>query len=641
MFLNTIRRAQLISPFGPGALHTLKNGTSVITGGLDHWFKNNAGAYASDDQLKEHTIREWRLERVLNVSHFRAGPQFQKYSSGAADVAVPVLRFPTWFVCPICGVMSAKTLDTDGYVKCQRKECHQQRMVQVRFVAVCDHGHIQDFPWIEWVHRSRSPKCNGPLHYRATGAGSLGDIKISCDTCKKSRSLEGIMQASEDRQKTFLTNNLLRKETEDDNAQVPKYDCVGGAPWLGIPLGLACMRPTRAVLINATNVHYADTRSSIYLPVEVSKAASEAIGFLQQPGPQAIVSLLQTVDAKTVARAVRASYPQESVKFSDAELEEAIKGDRGETGQPPKDVSEPEPSDDEEFRRKEYVVLRRSHDGKEAGGWLKTELCDINRFSPPLRKLIAELTLVHKLRETRVFAGFSRLMAERPADAPPAQPILWRNYPARYLDRWLPATVVYGEGIFITLADEQVRKWETRQDIQKRISPLQKRYDKVCAERGWRARTVSPRFVLLHSFAHALINRVVYECGYGSASLRERLYVSSDQKQPMAGILIYTSSGDSDGTLGGLVRTGVPENFERILIRALEDARWCSGDPVCQEVGASSGQGPDSLSGAACHNCMLVPETSCEAFNRFLDRGTLIGDIAQSKRFGFFDAVIG
>jgi hypothetical protein len=66
------------------------------------------------------------------------------------------------------------------------------------------------------------------------------------------------------------------------------------------------------------------------------------------------------------------------------------------------------------------------------------------------------------------------------------------------------------------------------------------------------------------------------------------------------------------------VRTGVPEKIERILLRGLEEARWCSGDPVCQEVGTGSGQGPDSLSVAACHNCRLVPETSCEALNRFL-----------------------
>ena len=331
MFLNTIRRAQLITPFGPGALHTLKNGTSVITGGLDHWFKNNAGGYASDDQLKEYTIREWRLERSLNVSHFRAGPEFRKFSGDGADVAVPVLRFPTWFVCPICGVMSEKTLDTDGYVKCNGKKCGEQRMVQVRFVAVCDHGHIQDFPWKQWVHRSRSPDCPGPLHYRATGAGSLGDIKISCDACNRSRSLEGIMQASEDRQRTFLTNNLLREEKGDEKKDIAKFECEGGAPWLGLPRSTACKRPLRAVLINATNVHYADTRSSIYIPIEVSKAASEALGFLQEPGPQAVVSLLQSVDAKTVARAVKAQYPQESANYSDAELEEAVKAQRGES----------------------------------------------------------------------------------------------------------------------------------------------------------------------------------------------------------------------------------------------------------------------------------------------------------------------
>src|SRR5206468_9641320 len=43
--------------------------------------------------------------------------------------------------------------------------------------------------------------------------------------------------------------------------------------------------------------------------------------------------------------------------------------------------------------------------------------------------------------------------------------------------------------------------------------------------------------------------------GRGSASLRERLYCDfTDAKPPMQGILIYTASGDSEGSMGGLVR---------------------------------------------------------------------------------------
>mgnify|MGYP003382449437 CR=1 FL=1 len=130
---------------------------------------------------------------------------------------------------------------------------------------------------------------------------------------------------------------------------------------------------------------------------------------------------------------------------------------------------------------------------------------------------------------------------------------------------------------------------------------------------------IEPRFVLLHTLAHLLINRLVFECGYGSASLRERLYVSTGES-PMAGLLIYTAAGDSEGTMGGLVRLAEPETLGRIIENAIEEAQWCSADPVCAEAVYSGGQGPDSLNLAACHSCALLPETSCEVFNKYLDR---------------------
>jgi hypothetical protein len=103
----------------------------------------------------------------------------------------------------------------------------------------------------------------------------------------------------------------------------------------------------------------------------------------------------------------------------------------------------------------------------------------------------------------------------------------------------------------------------------------------------------------------------------------------------MSGVLIYTADGDSEGTMGGLVRMGKPGNIESVFRRAIENAKWCSADPVCMELGSKSGQGPDSCNLAACHNCALVPETACEEFNRFLDRGAVVGDFDQSAT-GYF-----
>ena len=90
----------------------------------------------------------------------------------------------------------------------------------------------------------------------------------------------------------------------------------------------------------------------------------------------------------------------------------------------------------------------------------------------------------------------------------------------------------------------------------------------------------------------------------------------------MAGLLIYTAAGDSEGTLGGLVQQGMNNRLAHVFLAALRRISWCSADPICSEVDY---QGIDRTNRAACHSCILLPETSCETFNRGLDRSVLIG----------------
>ena len=86
------------------------------------------------------------------------------------------------------------------------------------------------------------------------------------------------------------------------------------------------------------------------------------------------------------------------------------------------------------------------------------------------------------------------------------------------------------------------------------------------------------------------------------------------------------------GSLGGLVRNALPEQFELVFRNMLQEASWCSSDPICIE---SKAQGYDSLNYAACHACTLLPETSCEMRNCLLDRGAVVGSLLDRKR-GFF-----
>jgi hypothetical protein len=170
-----------------------------------------------------------------------------------------------------------------------------------------------------------------------------------------------------------------------------------------------------------------------------------------------------------------------------------------------------------------------------------------------------------------------------------------------------------------------------------RIAPLVSRYNAARAARQQPFRNVLAKFVLMHTLAHVIINQLSFDCGYGSASLRERLYCDfTDQSRAMQGILIYTASGDSEGTMGGLVRQAKAGRLETTVRRALDHAAWCSSDPVCIE---SQGQGSDSANLAACHGCCLVPETSCEEGNRLLDRALLVGT-PDNPGLGFFHALV-
>ena len=286
---------------------------------------------------------------------------------------------------------------------------------------------------------------------------------------------------------------------------------------------------------------------------------------------------------------------------------------------------------EEEFRQDEYTALREGRGNKASE--LSTVKMKPDDYDSPVKDYLSSITLADQLRETKAFVGFSRVKPEE---------IL--NYADKInllkLDKkinWLPAVTVNGEGIFFTLDEEKVNAWSVREDVTARAEKLSKNYYKAALSRGVDTQAnISPKFILLHTLAHLLINQLSFDCGYGSSSLRERLYCDIDDNSfPMTGVLIYTASGDSEGTMGGLVRQGGKGNLENIFVRALKNALWCSSDPICLE---SSGQGPGSTNLAACHDCALLAETSCEKGNKLLDRVVLIGK-PENRSIGFFSDV--
>ncbi|MFE2605391.1 DrmB family protein [Streptomyces mirabilis] len=644
MIRGKVRRSQLVAPFGPGAMQVLADGTSVITAGLDHWFI--PGEKLDQEEFR---IHEWRLERHLGVEALYTPPDHRSAFKSSPDqyntkLQVPVLRFPAWSFCPRCRELTSHPLHIADRPRCTNPDCPKQKaswapfLAQVPFVALCERGHLQDFPWVEWVHKTANPNCRSPkLKLRTSGGGTLASQRVVCETCHGDRGLEGITSVERPNREhedetTYLTTHL-ENGTE--------FSCRGAMPWLGLATaGEPCGAPLRGSLRSASNVYYALVKSSIFIPEASSAGVDTRV--LEALEEQTIAraranvrDVLEEGDILTASRLRRAAKKNafRLADFTDAQVEAALSILEG-PAEASLELTAETVGDQAPFRFQEYTRIRDTIDSTElvvreprAG------------YAKDVGQLVSRVRLVEKLRETRVLWGFNRIFAESPNPDTAARMALLRRQSPEDGESWLPAYTVLGEGIYLELDPGRLAKWEVGPSaqnpaVQDRLAPIAQQFQTVARERHLAERQVTPRLVLLHTLAHLLINQLTFECGYSSASLRERLYVSPGI-DGMNGLLIYTAAGDSEGTLGGLVRMGQPERFEEILRNAINNARWCSSDPVCID---SHGQGPDSCNLAACHSCALLPETACEEFNRFLDRGLVAGTLSDPE-LGFFSSL--
>lgn len=633
--MNSVRRSQLIAPFGVGSIVSLRQGRTVIIAGLDHWFNEHQNAQST---LDEFLVEEPRLTRHLGIRQLRLPPDYRtpgQFASGAPNVGmhVPALRFPCWHVCKRCRRLHRFSPEGVARLSCATEGCRGSQ-VQVRFVAMCPRGHLEDFPWREWVHGSIAPTCTRPMKLESRGGASLEALWITCE-CDKKRSLSGIAAMSKNEDSSKLTDTL---------AKADRYSCRGQRPWVNDFEGSGCGAYVVGTLLNATNVYFAEVRSSIFLPAGVTSGKSQRILELIEENVllKDDIALLRSIsdEFQQIAVRLRGRHAQLLGGYPPEEIALALELMGSDEGMGLTESLEDAP---EELKRGEYPVLC----GESTREDLRIRIGALDAYEElggvQFSSFFGRVRLVDKLRETRAFTGFTRIggSTESSSIPRPPYPMLWRTPPS-IPDAWLPAYVVHGEGIFIELNDAAIRAWQQRTGtyIDHRLSALAQQWQRFGprSSRDAAAGIISSRFILLHTFAHLLINRLVFESGYSTASIRERIY-SSEADRSMSAVLLYTASGDAEGTMGGLVALGEPGALEGMVMRALEAASWCSADPVCMEAGQRGGQGPDSCNLAACHSCGLLPETSCEAMNRFLDRAVLIGTPEQPD-VGFFSSVV-
>jgi hypothetical protein len=591
-----VRMNQLIHTFGIGSVIDLPQ-LAVMVMGLNDWEEGRCT-----------TLEEPRLlERIRGI----LGPQVQRLvlppmpeatipipgqrNREENRIGVPVQVFPHWLRCTSCGTLAELdsglfTLKTHLYRTDKLRYIHvncakntNTSAVPARFLCACPQGHIQDFPWNEFVHNGAA--CKAPkLRMTELGAsGSTADIFLVCDECGLRRSMA---------------------QAFDKRKGLPWKRCEGRHPHLHTHE--TCKEEVSIILLGATNSWFAITAGAISIPEaeeELAQLVEEHWSFLVKVKDPDGVELLRSADKLTAFSA-----------YTNAAIYDAIA--RRQHAAASEETVDPDP------KYPEWRVLIDPDNAPESRDFHVRNAGVPEGFD----HIIERVVLVKRLREVRALLGFTRMEAPgdygEAEDVPATVRVALNRGPAVIV----PAAEVRGEGIFIRFSEEHIQKWLERDEVK----TLSREFHH--AHTAWRAKRgidepeknfPGMRFVLLHSFAHAIMRRIAVECGYSAAGIRERIYSRDPgDAPPMAGVLIYTSAPDSEGTLGGLVQLGQPETLRRIIRYAFEDVALCSSDPLC----SSRTPGADGLTlhGASCHACLFSPETSCERGNRYLDRAVLV-----------------
>ncbi|AMG01505.1 DUF1998 domain-containing protein [Vibrio mimicus] len=579
------RSSQLISPFGPGSIIDIGD-ESLILMDIKFW----------PTDLDE--IKLDRLTKEAGVWALKKPPVLKtRWENVKKNNALMTYRFPAWMFCPRCRRLKRWSSNEDsvngqGVPVCDNNACKEKTLVPMRFVAACNHGHLQDVPWDRWAHQNQKTFCSMPKEqlyfYSNSSKGSgLDALEIHCKNCGATNSLGHIMH---------------------DGAL--NIGCSDKQPWeFNVDNSRNCKEPLHVLQRGASNLYYPIIRSALDIPCESSSQGNPIIDTIE--GSEDYRDLLRALERDNPKRAKSCAEDlSEEFGFTVDEIMQAVKSG----GESKREFRIP---DAKGLRVAEWDVLSNGNTGEKQNANFVTRITKFNNSeSFGFEEYIHKVVLVDKLREVRAFCGFERI---KPDD----NPVLMQSADGQR--PWLPACEVFGEGIFIEFNKSALEYWEYQaaKFVKPRIDIVEKRYAGVTSSY---LPEPTAKFIALHTFAHLMIRQLSFESGYSSGSLRERIYADKDQ----AGVLIYTADGDSEGSLGGLVQQGEPNRLFPAIIAALETANWCSNDPVCSELEA---QGVMGLNKAACHSCTLVSETSCENNNLLLDRKLLIGDESELGLF--------
>ncbi len=601
--LGDLRPSQLLLTYGVGAIVDMPHISALIMG-LESWNISQA-----NEIIEERLLAAVQSVLGKQVKHLYAPPADDNPTS---LVGVPVVAFPRWLVCPACRLLAP--IDS-GLFKLRTQPFRPDRTCDIhhncpknmripalpsRFMIACEHGHLDDFPWEHFVHRGKP--CRSRLEMREQGvSGEPSAVVVRCTVCGERRSMAEAFSS------------------EEENNYRPV--CTGRSPHLRKHASSPCPAGhARTTLLSASNTWFPLTYTLLSLP-----EASDSLGQLVESYWE---FLREAESAAEVgfARKLVAKVKQAFEGYSDEEIWQKI-ANRG------KSVQAVRPG---ELKLPEWKVLSQPHNAPRTDDFHITPAS----VPPEYDRAIEQVVLVERLREVQALTGFTRIESlsdYTEEEKLPQDHIMPLANKGPY---WIPAAEVRGEGIFIQFREQAIQEWLQRRPVQEhnvRFFDAHRRWRKARHLDDPEANYPEVRYILLHTFAHALMRQLSLECGYAAASIRERIYAQSPAKEggAMAGILLYTAASDSEGTLGGLVSLGKDLGYH--IAGALEAMEYCASDPLCAEHLTFE---DNTLHGAACHACLFAPETYCERGNKYLDRSVLISTVERAD-LAFFSEIIG
>ncbi|GAB3688498.1 DUF1998 domain-containing protein [Spirosoma flavus] len=643
------------------------------------------GKQVEEDLNQKQIIRDSRLAEAFKVDHFVAPPQ----QDGINNLSTYGIRFPAAQYCPKCGLihlvtkkMGQEIVDRGSYDQKMKpftcEACTNSQtgagpgLVPMRFVIATEEGFLGDFPWDWFVHR-RCPDQRGQghkLYYRSKGdSAGLGDIIIESRHRKNNQLITSRDLGQIFDQSIFIETDMQGNYLDYVKGCLPK-------PWKGWQTNTDYVRelvgniPGQNSLIDGEELSAVAKRKfprtmqrgagNLIFPIIYSGILLPQAAYEQQCPPDVQSCLMNQITVfKSLMSDMFASYSNEEwrdflvnkvetnpdnqlLKLGYSKM--AIAGFiQNYFGEKPEErfINKAELLRQQEFRAFTGPVT------EDPAVWFKKKKLPGLTYNNLIGKadLLDEVILLEKLSALKVYKGFTRvrpLMSEELvfAEAADGLDISQRLEFERIQDARkdpvytseLPAVEVKGEGIFLRFCNEKLNEWAAIYP-DGRLGAINENLRQANLNFNQNQRLINKRYLFLHTLSHILLKGLAEDCGYSLSSLAEIIYCSTNAAigtdEEMNGILIYTTTSDAEGSLGGLVEKGHPSFLSSVIKKGVDKARWCSSDPLC--ISAEQGQGFLGLNLAACYSCILLPETSCEKMNKFLDRATVIGTLNNTQ----------